>query len=89
MAWSGRRVSNLHLGLSMSNFGIQEWYGPTDRLREVFPGTPEVRQGYMYPNDLPGLGVDINEEMAAKYPCKNENPEWTLARLPDGTSARP
>jgi mannonate dehydratase len=82
-------AANLHLGINLSNFGVQEWYGPTDRLREVFPGTPEVRNGYMYPNDLPGLGVDINEELAAKYPCKNENPAWTIARLPDGTSARP
>src|SRR5579883_3002522 len=60
---------NLHLDLSSSNFGIQEWsdFGP--RVREVFPGCPETRGGYLYANDKPGLGIDIDEKMAARYPC--------------------
>ncbi len=36
----------------------------------MFPGLPEVRNGYMYPNDKPGLGIDIDEKLAAKYPCR-------------------
>jgi mannonate dehydratase len=34
----------------------------------MFPGTAEIRKGYLYGSDKPGLGIDINEEMAAKNP---------------------
>ncbi len=43
----------------------------------------------MYPNEQPGLGVDVNEFLAAKYPCTDQVEMWTQARLPDGTLARP
>ena len=82
-------AANLHLDLSSPNFGIQEWSSFPDQVREVFPGCPEVRDGYMYPNDRPGLGIDLEEELAAKYPCPDGPPGWTLTRSPDGTSVRP
>ncbi len=82
-------AANLHLDLSVPNFGIQEWPSFSAAEREVFPGCPEVRGGYMYPNDRPGLGVDLDEAAAARYPCPADTPGWTLARLPDGTAARP
>jgi mannonate dehydratase len=68
---------------------VQECYFFPDVVREVFPGCPEIRGGYMYPNDRPGLGIDIDEELAAKYPCEDFLDRWTHARLPDGTPARP
>ncbi|MGO8705966.1 MAG: enolase C-terminal domain-like protein [Candidatus Brocadiia bacterium] len=82
-------AANVHLGVSAPNFGVQEWSGFTDAEREVFPGCPEVRDGYAYPNDRPGLGIDVDETEAAKYPCSDELPQWTLARLPDGSAAFP
>jgi mannonate dehydratase len=82
-------AANLHLDMSSINFGIQEWYGPSDLICEVFPGTPEVRNGFAYLNGKPGLGIDINEELAAKYPAIHSLPDWTLTRRPDGTSVRP
>jgi len=82
-------AANIHLDISTSNFGIQEWAGFNDALMEVFPGCPEVRNGYVYPNDKPGFGIDIDEEKAAKFPCPPELPKWTLTRTPDGTSVRP
>ena len=60
-----------------------------DFVCEMFPGTPEVRDGYMYPSDRPGLGIDVDEGLAAKYPCKDEVEQWTQTRLPDGSPARP
>lgn len=81
---------NAHLDISSPNFGIQEWCSDfTDKLRDVFPGMPEVKNGYIYLNDKPGIGVDIDEKEAEKYSCKNILPEWTLSRWPDGTAARP
>lgn len=81
---------NTHLSISAPNFGIQEWScSIKENTYKVFPGTPEVRDGYIYLNNNPGIGVDIDEVEAAKYPCHDNFPEWTLARLPDGTAARP
>jgi mannonate dehydratase len=82
-------AANVHLDVSINNFGIQEWYGPSELVLEMFPGLPQVKNGFVYPNELPGLGIDMDETLAAKYPCKDENPFWTLSRLPDGTSSRP
>ncbi len=82
-------AANVHLDISSINFGIQEWNGFKDEIHEVFQGCPVVKDGYVYPNDKPGLGIDIDEKKAAKFPCKNDLPAWTLTRLPDGTSVRP
>ena len=82
-------AANLHLDLWAPNFGIQEWCRFSEAVYEVFPGTPEVRGGYMYPNNEPGLGIDVNEELAAKYPCTDEVVDWTQTRLPDGSPTRP
>jgi mannonate dehydratase len=71
------------------NFGIQEWSGFKDAALEVFPGCPELRRGFVYANDKPGLGIDINEELAAKYPCRTEATGWTQTRIPDGTAHTP
>ncbi len=48
-----------------------------------------MNHGYAYPNDKPGLGIDIDEAKAAKYPCEGGIPSWTMARTPDGTASRP
>ncbi len=82
-------AANIHLDVSSPNFGIQEWGGFSDLEREIFPGCPEVRDGYVYPNDRPGLGIDINEPLAAKYPCPDGVLEWTQTRTPDGTAVCP
>jgi mannonate dehydratase len=82
-------AANLHLDLSSLNFGIQEWAGFNEAVYEVFPGCPQVRNGYLYPNDQPGLGIDLDEKAAARYPCTDGPPTWTLARIPDGTATWP
>ena len=82
-------AANLHLDLWAPNFGIQEWCNFPEHVYEIFPGTPEVRNGYMYPSDKPGLGIDINEDLAAKYPCEDQVEWWTQTRLPDGSPTRP
>ncbi len=82
-------AANLHLDLWAPNFGVQEWYLPSELEYEMFPGLPEVRGGYLYPNDQPGLGIDIDEQLAAKFPCQEIVEQWTQTRLPDGSPARP
>ena len=82
-------AANIHLDVAMHNFGIQEWVGRAPAELEMFPGSPEVRGGYAYPNDRPGLGIGFDEKLAAKFPPDSANPDWTIARLPDGTIRRP
>jgi len=82
---------NVHLDLVSANFGIQEWCGidKSEKLHEVFTGIPEVRNGFVYIEDKPGFGVDMDEEAAKRFPCFSELPQWTLTRLPDGTAVKP
>jgi mannonate dehydratase len=82
-------AANAHIDLAVWNFGIQEAPRINDRLREVFPGSPTVKDGFMFVNEAPGLGIDINEKEAAKYPLPKFNYNWTQVRRNDGTSIRP
>ena len=82
-------AANLHLDLWAPNFGIQEWCRFPEEVCAVFPGTPQVRGGYMYPNDGPGLGIDVDEVLAARFPFVDGVDEWSQTRLPDGSPTRP
>ena len=82
-------AAGVHIDVSVPNFGIQEFAGFTELEKEMFPGCPELKDGYLYPNDRPGLGIDIDEKIAEKYPCEYKENLWTQSRLPDGTAVRP
>ncbi len=82
-------AANAHLDLAIWNFGIQEAVNFNDRTREVFPGCPTVENGYMHVNESPGFGVDINEDLAAKFPLPDRPGYWDPVRRPDGTAVRP
>jgi mannonate dehydratase len=84
-------AANLHLDLACHNFGVQEQHVFDERTREVFPGCPEIRDGYMWPSESPGLGVDIDERLAARYPFPEDplNGGWPPVRRLDGTVIRP
>ncbi len=82
-------AANAHLDLAIWNFGIQEAVHFSDETREVFPGSPTVEKGYMYVNEAPGFGVDIDEKLAAKFPLPDHPGYWKPVRRPDGTAVRP
>lgn len=84
-------AANLALDLACHNFGIQEQHVFGEAAREMFPGCPEIRDGYLWPNEKPGLGIDVDEELAAKFPFP-EHPlagGWETIRREDGTVIRP
>jgi mannonate dehydratase len=81
-------AAHCHIDLAIWNFGVQESVFFSDKLREVFPGSPELKKGYLNVNEVPGLGVDIDEKLAAKYPITNKAGNWTL-RKRDGTIIKP
>jgi mannonate dehydratase len=76
-AWHGpgdiappTHAANVHVDISIPNFGVQEMVFFPDVAREVIPGGPVFQDGYMHVDDKPGLGTDVNEELAKKYPYK-------------------
>lgn len=62
------QLASYHIDISSSAFGIQEENHFPPSVHEMFPGTAEIRKGYLYGSDKPGLGIDIDEAMAAKNP---------------------
>ena len=73
----------LHFDLSIPNFGIQEYMRHTEATDEVFPHAYSFHDGMLHPGDTVGLGVDINEAEAAKYPYKRAY--LPIARREDGS----
>jgi mannonate dehydratase len=73
----------LHFGLAIHNFGIQEHMPHTALTDEVFPHNYTFADGYMHPGNAPGLGVDIDETLAARYPYQRAY--LPVARKLDGT----
>ncbi|TQC49513.1 D-galactonate dehydratase family protein [Rhodococcus sp. WS4] len=75
--------ASLHLGLATPNFGIQEYMGYDPLVSEVFPHAWSFADGHLSPGDVPGVGVTMNEELAAKYPY--EQAYLPVARRRDGS----
>lgn len=85
-------AANVHLDLAIPNFGIQEGRVFTQAEKDVFPGCPELKDGYLWANDKPGLGIDIDEKLAAKFPITDDPPfnfRWGNLRRKDGTVTNP
>lgn len=73
----------LHFDIAIHNFGIQEHMPHTKLTDEVFPHQYSFDGGYMHPGEGPGLGVDIDEALAAKHPYQRAY--LPVARKLDGT----
>jgi len=86
-------AANATLDLVCPNFGIQEYSAFNDRLQEVFHGCPVMKNGYLYVNEAPGWGIEIDEKLAANYPYgsfegeerRRLNGGWDEIRKRDGT----
>lgn len=73
----------LHFDVSVPNFGVQEYMRHTAETDAVFPHAYTFHDGLMHPGDRPGLGVDLDEALAAKYPYQRAY--LPVNRLEDGT----
>ncbi|MBI5281350.1 MAG: starvation-sensing protein RspA [Candidatus Solibacter usitatus] len=86
-------AANIALDLACYNFGIQESYAFPDRVKEVFHGCPELKNGYYYASEAPGWGIEVDEAAAKKYPFgasergtqQQYNGGWGEIRRRDGT----
>ncbi len=73
----------LHLDLAIPNFGLQEYMHHTPETDAVFPHSYAFRDGMLHPGEEPGLGVILDEDLAARHPY--EPALLPVARLADGT----
>lgn len=76
-------AASLHLDLVTPNLGIQEHMGYPDVTSEVFRTTYSLADGMLHPGDAPGLGVEVDEEAAARFPYSQAY--LPVARRRDGT----
>ena len=51
----------------------------------------QIKDGMMWPNSKPGLGIDINEKIAKKFPFKEREygGAWDTVRRSDGSMVKP
>jgi len=86
-------AANVTLDLVSTNFGVQEYSPFSPRLQEVFSGCPVMKDGYLYANETPGWGIEVDEKQAAKYPFgtgergerQRLNGGWGEVRKRDGS----
>jgi len=86
-------AANVTLDVACANFGIQEYSAFDARTQEVFRGCPVMKNGYLYANESPGWGIEVDVQAAAKYPygsfedaaTKAVNGGWDEVRRLDGT----
>lgn len=83
-------AANAHLDLAIHNFGIQEMVQFNQATYDVFPGCPTLKDGYLWIHEAPGWGVDLDENLASKFPLPADRPGyWLPVRRRDGTAVRP
>ena len=85
-------MANVHLGVACYNFGVNEYSPFNQNHQAIFKGCPVMKNGYLYPNESPGWGIEVDEKLAANFPFGKENGErgrlnggWGEVRKRDGT----
>jgi len=71
----------LHLDLASDNVGVQECaHVPGTTLTDLFPVQVPFEKGYLLVPERPGLGIEFDESVVAKYPYEpGRRPEfWRL-----------
>jgi len=84
---------NVALDLASYNFGVQEYSPFNQAAQEIFRNCPVMKDGYLWANEAPGWGIEVDEKVAAKFPFgANERGErqslnggWGEVRRRDGT----
>ncbi|MFB8267626.1 MULTISPECIES: D-mannonate dehydratase ManD [unclassified Streptomyces] len=76
-------AASLHVGLATPNFAIQEYMGYEPLVHEVFQHSWSYQDGHLHPGDAPGLGIEVDEELAARHAY--EPAYLPVARRRDGS----
>jgi mannonate dehydratase len=85
-------MANVMLGVACYNFGVNEYSAFNTQTQSVFKGCPVMKNGYLYPSELPGWGIEVDEKLALNFPFGKEpgtrgqlNGGWGELRRRDGT----
>ncbi|GAA4805128.1 D-mannonate dehydratase ManD [Tomitella cavernea] len=76
-------AAQLHVGMAIHNFGLQEYMEHGEKTNSVFRQSMRFTDGYLHPGDAPGLGVDLDVNEAGNYPYATAYLPYN--RLADGT----
>ncbi len=76
-------AANVQFGHWVPNFGLQEYSAHSELADDVFPHGYYYKDGALHLTEAPGLGIDIDENLAAKYPYERDY--LPVNRLRDGT----
>ena len=85
------QMAAAHLDMTSWSFGIQEENHFRPEELDIFPGHAMLEGGYLYANDQPGLGIDIDEDKARALldPDQIKPRTIRLDRRVDGSVVRP
>jgi len=85
------QMASYHVDISSTAFGIQEENQFPPQVHEMIPGCAQIRSGYLYGSDRPGLGLDLNEQLAAKHPLEPfpRGGAYQTDRAMDGSVVKP
>lgn len=85
------QIAAYHVDISSPGFGIQEENHFPPAVRDLLPGMAEIRGGYLYGSGKPGLGLDLDEAVAAKLPIRpiTNGGVYRLDRATDGSVVKP
>ena len=74
-------AASLHLNLSIPNMSVMELpKRPGETMSDAFISHFKWQDGYLYPSDRPGLGIELNEDALINYPFEiTELPHNVLA----------
>jgi mannonate dehydratase len=76
-------AAQLHVGLAIHNYGIQEYMAHSSATNSVFHQNMTFKDGYLHPGEAPGIGVELDEQAAEQFPYQ---PAYLpVSRLHDGT----
>ena len=81
-------TASLHFDFCTTNLKVQECFDDFSEtwVVEAVPGTPRPRDGYFYPPEKPGLGIELNEDLIKEHPYKEGffnlyAPDWHMRQF--------
>lgn len=71
-------IAALHIDRVVPNFECQEWPGTFGDFNAMIKGDSiKVENGYIIMPEGPGLGIELVDDLAEKFPFQGMKPRWT------------
>ena len=72
-------IAALHVDRVAPNFECQEWPGTFGDFNAMIKGDSiKVENGYIIMPEGPGLGIELVDDLAEKFPFQGRKPSWTF-----------